>query len=124
FDLWFLQLDRREGGGEQSADPRRFGAHALEIREGLAADAPGLRVRLLEQHLRLAARLLAQLLRRALSGHERRAQQRLELAVAHEILLESLDLVGEVRALAPHDLEAVDDRVEQLVDEAPVVTEE
>jgi hypothetical protein len=36
--------------------------------------------------------------------------------IAHEVLLDALDLVGEVGALAPDLLEAVDDVLEQLVD--------
>jgi hypothetical protein len=51
-----------------------------------------------------------------LGGHERRAQEPLDLAVADQVALELLDLVGEVGALAPHVLEARDDLVEQRVD--------
>src|SRR5436190_19929235 len=72
-------------------------------------------VRLGQDEVGLAARLLLHLGRRALRGHERRAQQRLELAVAHEVRLELLDPVAQVGALAPDVLEAGDDLSEQLV---------
>ena len=77
---------------------------------------PRLGVRLGEDRLGLAARLLAQLLRRALSRDERRPQQSFELLVADEVELELLDLVGEVGALAPDVLEALGDLDEQRVD--------
>src|SRR5204863_7567134 len=82
------------------------------------------RMRLVEQDACLPARLFLELLGRALGGDERRTQQRLELAIAHEILLDAFDLVGEVRAFAPDLLEAFDDVLEQLVDDAALVAEE
>src|SRR5438552_848471 len=85
---------------------------------------PRLRVRLGEDQLGLAARLLLHVGGCPLRGDERRAQKRLELLVADEIGLELLDLVGEVRALAPHVLEAHCDLREQPVGGAAVVTEE
>ena len=67
------------------------------------------RVRLADDASASRCACVLQLLRRALGGDERRAQQRLELAVAREVALELLDLVGEVGALAPDVLEAVGD---------------
>ena len=57
-----------------------------------------------------------QLVRGPLGRDERRAQQRLELAVAGELRLELLDPVGELGPLAPDALEARCDLLEQLVD--------
>ena len=92
--------------------------------ERLAPDAASLAVRLLEHDGRLAARLLPELLRGALRRDERGAKQRLELAIANEVAVEPLDLVREVGALAPHLLEALDDVLEQLVDDLAVVPEQ
>jgi hypothetical protein len=60
-------------------------------------------------------RLIAGLSRSLLGGDERRAEKALELAIANEVGFELLDLVGEVRALAPHVLEARRDLLEQPV---------
>src|SRR5947199_70334 len=72
----------------------------------------------------LAPCLLLQLCRCPLRGDERRAQQPLELTEPHEIGLELLDLVREIRALAPHVLEARGDLVEQPVHRGALVAEE
>ena len=75
-------------------------------------------MRLLDDEVGLAASLLLHVLRGTLGGHERRAQERLELAVLRGLGLELLEPVGEVGALAPDLLEAVGDLLEQLVDRA------
>ena len=59
---------------------------------------------------------------RLLRGHERRSQQALELAEAHEIVLELFDLVREIGALAPDVFVAGGDLVEQVVDRRFLVT--
>ena len=79
-------------------------------------DRPRLGACFLDDQVGFLARLLLQRHRSFLGGDERRAQQALELAVAHEVSFQLLDLVGEVRALAPDVLEADDDLVEERVD--------
>ena len=71
-------------------------------------------MRLLDDEVGLAPSLLLHVLRGTLRGHERRAQERLELAVLRGFALELLEAVGEVGALAPDLLEAVGDLLEQL----------
>ena len=56
--------------------------------------------------------------RRLLGGDERRREQLLALLELAEPLLDVLDLVGQLAALAPDLLEAVGDVLEQLVDVA------
>ena len=87
-------------------------------------DRPRLAARLVHDQAGLLARLLLERDGRLLRGHERRAQERLELAIPHEVGFELLDLVREVRALAPDVLEADDDLVEQLVDGTATVAAE
>ena len=79
-------------------------------------------MRLREDELRLAAGVLFQLLGRLLRRDECRAEEVLELAEAHEVGLELLDLVGEIGALSPHVFEAHCDLVEQRVDARSAVT--
>jgi hypothetical protein len=81
-------------------------------------------VGLRQQELGLPAGLLLELLRRALRGDERRAEQRLQLAEADELALEVLDLVSEVGAVAPDVLVALRDLFERGVDECALVAEE
>ena len=57
----------------------------------------------------------------SLRGNERRAEQRLELAVFCSVGLELFEPVGNVGAFPPDLLEAVRDLVEQLVDGLPAV---
>ena len=78
----------------------------------------------MHDQLCLLPRLLLERDRRLLGRHERRPQQRLELAVPDEILLELLELVGKVRAFAPDVFEAQHDLVEQLVDGGSLVAPE
>ena len=70
-------------------------------------------MRLAQHEVGLAPGLLLQVCGGPLGGDERRAQQRLQLAVAHEVGLELLHLVAQIGALAPDVLEASDDLVEQ-----------
>src|SRR4051812_18216704 len=56
-----------------------------------------------------------------LGGDERRPQELVELAVADEVLLEPLDLLRQVGALAPHVLEAVGHLRQEPVDAVPLV---
>src|SRR4051794_7306928 len=93
-----VELERRERSTEQRADACGLHAHPLEVGERFAPNTPRLGMRLFEHHGRLAPCLLPELLRRTFRGHERRPKQRLELAVAHEIRLDPLDLVREVGA--------------------------
>ena len=88
------------------------------------SDRPRLGVRLLDDELGLRFALLLQLLGCTLGRDERRAQQRLELTEAHELVLELLDLVRQVGAVAPDVLEARGDVLEHLVDERALVAEE
>jgi hypothetical protein len=94
-------LEALERGPEQRSDPPQLGLEPLLLGASAPRDRPRLRVRLGEDGLRLPARLLAQLLRRALGGDERRPEEPLELLVADEVGLELLDPVGEVGAVAP-----------------------
>src|SRR6266540_4904017 len=107
--------NRSERGLEQRADALSLSPQPLQLGRGLPRDPARLRVRLGDYEVGLALRLLLELLRGTLGGHERRPQQRLELAVPHEVLLEVLHLVLDVGAVAPHVLEALDDVAEQLV---------
>ena len=108
--------ERLERGSELGADPDDVLLEAALLGRGLARDAPRLGVRLLDDQVGLAPRLLLHVLRSALGRDERRAQERLELAVLRGLGLELLEAVGEVGALAPDLLEAVGDLLEQLVD--------
>ena len=87
-------------------------------------DGPRLGVRLLEHEIRLPLGLGPQLVRRLLRRHERRAQERLEVAVTGEVGLELLDPVGVLGALAPGVLERPLDLLEQLVDGSAAVAEQ
>ena len=74
---------------------------------------PALGVRLGDDQLRLAPRLLLDVLRGALGRDERRTQQRLELDVARDLGSSSSIALGELGALAPDRLEAVGDLVDR-----------
>ena len=91
---------------------------AVLLRRRRPDDAPALGVRLLDDEVGLAPRLLLHVVRGALGGDERRAEERLELAVLRRLGLELLEPVGEVGALAPHLLEAVRDVAQQAFDDA------
>ena len=91
---------------EQRAHLARLGEQPLALGRGRARDGSRLGVRLAEDQLGLALRLVLQLVGRRLGRDERRPQQRLELAVADELALELLDPVGEVGPLAPDLLES------------------
>ena len=82
----------------------------------VARDRPGFGPCLLDDEIRLPPGLVLERDGRLLRGHERRSQQALELAEAHEIVLELFDLVREVGALAPDVFVAGGDLVEQVVD--------
>ncbi len=114
-------VERLERRAELGADLDDVLLEAPLLGGRLAGDAPRLRVRLLDDEVGLAAGLLLHVLGGALGRHERRAEERLELAVLRGLGLELLEPVGEVGALAPHLLEAVGDLVEQLVDGLPAV---
>ena len=81
-------------------------------------------MRLLDDEVRFAPGLLLHVLGGSLGRYERRAEQRLELAVFRGVGLELFEAVGEIGALAPDLLEAVGDLVEQLVDGLPAVPTE
>src|SRR4029077_14803031 len=99
-------VDRLERRAQLRLDPARLRDQPLVLGDRVSLQLPRLRMRLAEDQLRFAPRLLLQLRRRAFRRHQRRAQQRLELLEAHEVGLELLDLVREVGALAPHVFEA------------------
>jgi hypothetical protein len=82
----------------------------------LEDDAARLCVRLDEDRVGLALRLLPQLAGGALRRDEAGVQERLEVAVAGELALEVLELVGEVGAVAPDGLEALRDLSERPLD--------
>ena len=113
-----------ECSAQTLAQKPRLDDEPLVLADRATLHLPCLGMRLGEDQLGLAARLLLQLGRRALRGDERRAQQRLELLEADEVGLELLDLVRQVGALAPHVLEARGDLLEQPVGGAAVVAEE
>jgi hypothetical protein len=96
----------------------------LALGDRAARDSTGLGMRLGQDELSLAPRLVLHLLRGALGGDERGAQKRFELAVALQLALELLDPLGEVGALTPHLLEALDDVTRELVDMAAPVAEQ
>ena len=102
-----------------SSSARTLRASASSRSRSAAAalrDGSGLRVRLVDDEAGLALGLVLELVRGPLGRDERRAQQRLQLAVAGELGLELLDPVGEVGALAPDLLERLGDLLDQAVD--------
>ena len=88
------------------------------------ADRAGLVVRLGDDHLGLAPRLLAHVARGLLGGDERLGQQVLAPAQLGQLLLERLHLVGELASLAPRRLEALGDLLDHLLDRRAVVAEQ
>src|SRR5438552_10705712 len=84
-------------------------------------DRARLRTCLLDDQLGLFASLLLERYGSLLGRHERRAQKPFDLAIANEVVLELVDLVGQVGPLAPDVFEAGDDLLEQTVDRVPVV---
>ena len=117
-------VDDRERRAQLLADATRLCDQPLVLGERAPGDGAGLRMRLGEDDFDLTARLFLQLGRRTLSRDEGRAQQRLELAEAYDVALERLDLVGEIRTLAPHVLEARCDLQQRPFDRVPLVAEE
>jgi hypothetical protein len=81
-------------------------------------------MRLLHDRLRLALGLLANVLRRALRGHQRRAQQLLDLAVPRDLVREVVDAVAQVHPLLPHPFVAVGDLGERAVDGGAAIAEQ
>ena len=82
----------------------REGFCTIEV--ALAELQAGRMIVLVDDEFRFLACLLLQRDGRFLRGHKRRPKQSFELAIAHEILLQLLDLVGEICALAPNVFEA------------------
>ena len=99
--------ERLERGAELGADLADVLLEPALLGGGLARDPPPFGVSLLDDEVRLAASLRLHVLRRPLGRDERRAQERLELAVLLGLGLELVEAVGEVGALAPDLLEAV-----------------
>ena len=81
-------------------------------------------MRLGDDQLRLAFRGLLRLDGSALGGDERRGEQLLAALQLGQLLLELLDLVRELAAVAPHLLEAVGDLVEEVLDGVALVAEQ
>ena len=104
---------RRASSGEPSRSPR---AARVIVRASAWASV--------DDRVGLAPGLVLQLVSRALRGDERRAQQRLELAIALELGLELLDAIRVVGPLAPDRLEALGDLLEQPVDVSAAVAEQ
>ena len=102
-----------ERGVQQEPQPAGLDRERLALAAGLAGDRAGLGLGLGEDRVGLPLGLVFQLVRGPLGRDERRAQQRLELAVALELAFEQLDAVGLVGPLAPDGLEARRDLVEQ-----------
>ena len=88
-------------------------AELAASRSRCADDLTRGRVRLLDDDHRLILRGIAELGRRSLGRDQRLAKQRLELAVADDVLFELLDLVDQIGALAPDLFEAVGDLEQQ-----------
>ena len=109
-------LDHPERGAQQRLDPAHLGEQPLALALRAARDRARLGVRLGDDQLRLALRLVSRVGRRVLGGDERRREQLLALLDVGRALLEVLDLVGELAALAPDLLEAVGDVLQQLLD--------
>src|SRR5579871_6343516 len=105
--------DRLERRPELDAQLPRLREQPLVLGERAPLDGPRLAVRLGEDRLRLAPRLLLHLRGGALGGDEGRAQQRLELAVADE-----------VGPLAPDVLEAERDLLEEPVGRRRLVAQQ
>src|SRR6185503_155799 len=117
-------LDGVERSFQQRAHLARVGQQPLALRGSGTCDLSRLGVGLADDQLGLALRLVLELVGGFLSGDERRAQQRLEVAVPRELALELLDLVGVVGTLPPDLLERVGDLEDQLVDGPAAVAEQ
>src|SRR5665213_2068523 len=117
-------FDRFERGPKLCAELARLDRELLVLGPGVALHCTRLGVRLAENQVGLAARLLLHLCRCALRRDKRCPQQRFELAIAHEVGLELFDLVGEVGAFAPDVLEARGNLVEQPVHRCALVADE
>jgi hypothetical protein len=74
--------------------------------------------------LGLTASPFPDIARGLLGGDQRLREQVLATAELRDLLLERLDLVGQLAALAPRRLEALGDLLDQLLDGGAVVTEE
>src|SRR5262249_43114661 len=81
-------VDRPERRADTCLDAVRLAHEPLALGAGFPNDAPGLVLRLADDQLGLFPRLLAELVRGALRGDERRPQQALELAEADDLGLE------------------------------------
>ena len=117
-------LDHLERGAEQAADPLGLAGEPLALVLGAPADRAGFGVRLGEDRLALLARGLELLLRGPLGRDEGLAEQRLELPVTLELVLEELDPVLQVGAVAPHCGVARLDLLEVTIDDRAAVADE
>src|SRR5918999_2297042 len=117
-------LDRGQRGAQQLPEPANLAEKPLALGRGGKRDAAGLVVRLLDDELRGPAGLLPVLLGGCRRGDGRLAEERLEVAVALELLPEVLEPVGEIGASAPDVLVAVRDLVEQSLDGTAAVAPE
>src|SRR5215203_4305424 len=96
-----------QGALELSADARGAPRQPFALGTGRPEDLARRRMRFLDDDRRLLLCSVTQLRGRPLGGNERLAEQRLQVAVADDVLLELLDAVDQVGALAPDLLEAV-----------------
>src|SRR3954451_23144957 len=106
-------VDRVERRLQQCAHLARIGEQPLALRRSNPGDLSCLGVSLADDQLGLALRLVSQLVRGLLGRDERRAEQRLQVAVTRELVLELLDPVGVVRSLSPDLFERVGDLEDQ-----------
>src|SRR3954454_4299418 len=117
-------LDHAERGAQQGLDAAHVGEEPVALTVRGASDCAGIVMGFRNDQLRLVLGGLAHLRRRLLRRAERRSEQRLALLDVREEPLEVLQLVGELAALAPHDLETRRHVVEQLVDLVLLVAEQ
>src|SRR5262245_30904140 len=94
-------LDGCKRRAQERAPAADLAEQPVVIGARVTRDRPSLRPRFLDNEIRLLAGLLLERDRSLLGGDERRSQQALELAVAHEVRFELLDLVREVGAFTP-----------------------
>src|SRR5919108_1927592 len=96
---------------------------SLAFALGSGDDVAGRRARLGDDHVSLAAGLRADVVGHPLGREERSPKRPLDLFLPRQLVLDLLQLVAEIAALAPHVLEARDDVREQLVGRLAVVAE-
>ncbi len=119
-----VAANRGQYSSELGPNPVDLGVQPFALGHGITHDLARLSPRLSQNSLAFASRLVGHLLRSPLGRDQRRAQELLQLAVAHQLALELLDPVGYVGTIAPDVLEACHHVGEKLVGLPDLVAEE